>query len=193
MCVFYIGAIFYSRLLKKNLTVEIIPKEEQGWKTIRKWADIWRSANSVQQITKWRAYCKSCTTTVFISNDRESARLTTTARILATIVKYFEKNIHWTWGVKLNPLSLLFQLARYHRNNTNKRLYQWLSNFSKKPHVFSSYVLYAHAGVTARAHILLIRLQTTRVFRIFGTSAQFINREILVFPSVFFFENGLIS
>ena len=100
---------------------------------------------------------------------------------------------HPVLGIKLNPLSLLFQLARYHRNNTNKRLYQWLSNFSKKPHVFSSYVLYAHAGVTARAHILLIRLQTTRVFRIFGTSAQFINREILVFPSVFFFENGLIS
>ena len=24
--------------------------------------------------------------------------------------------------IKLNPLSLLFQLARYHRNNTNKRL-----------------------------------------------------------------------
>ena len=137
MCVFYIGAIFYSRLLKKNLTVEIIPKEEQGWKTIRKWADIWRSANSVQQITKWRAYCKSCTTTVFISNDRESARLTTTARILATIVKYFEKNIHWTWGVKLNPLSLLFQLARYHRNNTNKRLQNNGFRTLQRNHMFS--------------------------------------------------------
>ena len=65
-----IGAIFYSRLLKKNFAVEIIPKEEQGWKSIRKWADIWRSANSVQQIRKWRAYCDPCTTTVFISDDR---------------------------------------------------------------------------------------------------------------------------
>ena len=62
-----IGAIFYSRLLKKNVAVEIIPKEEQGWK---KRADIWRSANSVQQIRKWRAYCDPCTTTVFISDDR---------------------------------------------------------------------------------------------------------------------------
>ena len=85
-----IGAIFYSRLLKKNVAVEIIPKEEQGWK---KRADIWRSANSVQQIRKWRAYCDPCTTTVFISDDRQSERVTTTAPILATIVKYFEENI----------------------------------------------------------------------------------------------------
>ena len=85
-----IGAIFYSRLLKKNVAVEIIPKEEQGWK---KRADIWRSANSVQQIRKWRAYCDPCTTTVFISDDRQSERVTTTAPILPTIVKYFEENI----------------------------------------------------------------------------------------------------
>ena len=29
---------------------------------------------------------------------------------------------HPVLGIKLNPLSLLFQLARYHRNNTNERL-----------------------------------------------------------------------
>ena len=69
VCFLYLR-LFYSRLLKKNLTVEIFPKEEQGWKSIRKWADIWRSANSVQQIRKWRAYCDPCTTTVFISDDR---------------------------------------------------------------------------------------------------------------------------
>ena len=28
---------------------------------------------------------------------------------------------HPSLGIKLNPLSLFFQLARYHRNNTNKR------------------------------------------------------------------------
>ena len=38
-----ISAIFYTRLLKKNFAVEIIPKEEQGWKSIRKRADNWRS------------------------------------------------------------------------------------------------------------------------------------------------------
>ena len=43
----YIGAIFCSRLLKKNFAIEIIPKEEQGWKSIRKWAEIWRSENSI--------------------------------------------------------------------------------------------------------------------------------------------------
>ena len=30
MYFFWIDAIFYSRLLKKNFPVEIIPKEEQG-------------------------------------------------------------------------------------------------------------------------------------------------------------------
>ena len=60
----------YSRRLKTNFAVEIIPKEEQGWKSIRKWADIWRSANSEQQVEKRRAYCDPCTTTVFISDDR---------------------------------------------------------------------------------------------------------------------------
>ena len=94
---------------------------------------------------------------------------------------------HPVLGIKLNPLTLLFQLARYQRNNTNKRLQnQWLSYSSKKPHVFSSFVHYAHAGVMARARILLTRPRITRVFRIFVTSAQLINREFLAFPSVNF-------
>ena len=46
---------------------------------------------------------------------------------------------------------------------------------------------YAHAGVMARARILLVRPQTMRVFRIFVTSTRLINREFLVFPSVHFF------
>ena len=45
----------------------------------------------------------------------------------------------------------------------------------------------------ARARILLTRPRTTRVFRIFVTSAQLINREFLAFPSVNFFKNRLIS
>ena len=54
-------------------------------------------------------------------------------------------------------------------------------------------MLYVHAGVSARACILLTRPQTTRVFRIVVTSAQLINREFLAFPSVNFFKNRLIS
>ena len=81
---------------------------------------------------------------------------------------------HPVLGIKLNPLSLLFQLARYHRNNTDKRLqnndFRTSPYSSKKPHVFSSFVHYAHAGVMARACTLLIRPRTTRVFRIFVTS-----------------------
>ena len=85
------------------------------------WADIWRSVNSVQQMRKWRAYCDPCTTTVFISDDRQSARVTTTARNFSHNSQVLRRK-HPVLGIKLNPLSLLFQLARYHRNNTNKRL-----------------------------------------------------------------------
>ena len=67
------------------------------------------------------------------------------------------------------------------------------SYFSKKPHAFS-YVRYEHASVMARARILLVRPLTTRVFRIFVTSTQLINREFLAFPSVNFLKkNRLIS
>ena len=45
------------------------------------------------------------------------------------------------------------------------------------------YVYYAHAGMMA----------TMRVFLIFVTSAQLINREFLAFPSENFFKNRLIS
>ena len=55
------------------------------------------------------------------------------------------------------------------------------------------YVYYAQAGVMARARILLILTRTTRVFLIFVTSAQLINREFLAFPSGNFFKNRLIS
>ena len=52
---------------------------------------------------------------------------------------------------------------------------------------------YAHAGVMARERILLTRPRTTRVFRIFVTPTQLINREPLAFPSVNFYKNRLIS
>ena len=60
--------------------------------------------------------------------------------------------------------------------------------------IFSSiYVHYAHAGVMAHARILLMLTRTTRVFLIFVTSAQLINREFLAFPSVNSCKNRLIS
>ena len=96
---------------------------------------------------------------------------------------------HPVFGIRLNPLSLLFQQPRYYRNNTDKKLKQWLSYFSKKSHVFRC-VLYAHASVMARARILPIRPRTTRVFRISVTSAQLINREFLAFSSVNFFKKS---
>ena len=40
---------------------------------------------------------------------------------LATMVKYFEEK-DTVFGIKLSPLSLLFQQPRYHRNNTDKQL-----------------------------------------------------------------------
>ena len=57
-------------IFKRETLPSALSKEEQGWKSFRKWAVIWRPANSVQHISKWRAYCDVCTTTVFISDDR---------------------------------------------------------------------------------------------------------------------------
>ena len=49
----------------KGITLKII-----RLKNTRKWAGIRRSANSIQQVRKWRAYCDPCTTTFFMSVDR---------------------------------------------------------------------------------------------------------------------------
>ena len=111
-----------------------MPKEEQGWKSIRKWANIWRSANSVQQIRKWRAYCDPCTTTVFIADDRHpsdhhASNFSYNSQVL--------RRKHPVLGIKLNPLSLLFQLARYHHNNTNKRLQNKGFRSLQRHHMFS--------------------------------------------------------
>ena len=57
------------------------------------------------------------------------------ARILDTIVKYFEETS--CVSIKLNLLSLLFQLARYHRNNTNKRLQNNGFRTLQRNHMFS--------------------------------------------------------
>ena len=121
-CMFF-RSIFYSRLLKKNFAVEIISKKEQGWKSIRKWTDIWRSANSIEDIRKWRAYCDTCNHCLHLQWS-PLARVTTTAQILnfQILLGQVLWRKHPVLGIKLNPLSLLFQLARYHHNNTNKQL-----------------------------------------------------------------------
>ena len=147
---------------------------------------------SEQQIRKWRAYCDPCTTTVFISDDRHPHEWPPRSNF--SYNSHERRRKHTVLGMKLNPLSLLFQLATCHLNNTNKRLKQWLSYFSKKPHVFSSYMcIYAHAGVMVRERILFLRLWATRVFRIFVMSAQLINREYFAFSSVKLFQSRLNS
>ena len=103
-----IGAIFYSRLLKKNFAIEIIPKGEQDWKNTRK-------------PMGWHLkICKQCTADEEMKgllrsfhNHRlqlrrwPSARVTTTARILATIVKYLEENIPCSYKIEssISPFS----------------------------------------------------------------------------------------
>ena len=44
---------------------------------------------------------------------------------------------HPVLGIKLNPLSLLFQMARNHRNNTNKRLQNNGFHTFQRNHMFS--------------------------------------------------------
>ena len=127
------------------------------------------TANSVQKIRKWRAYCDPSTTTVFISNDchppsdHHGSNSSYNSQVL------WRK--HPVLGIKLNPLSLLFRLARYHHNDTNKRLQNNDFRTLRRNHMFSSsFVHYEHEGVMARARILLITPRTTRGFRIFETS-----------------------
>ena len=86
-----------------------------------------------------------------------SARVTTTARILATMSKYFEENIR----------NLICYLSFF--NWRDITVIVLINSFTN--------VHYAHAGVMARGRILHIRPRTTRVFRIFVTSTQLIIRE----------------
>ena len=44
---------------------------------------------------------------------------------------------HSVLGIKLNPLFLLFQLARYHRNNTDKRLQNNVFRTLQRNHMFT--------------------------------------------------------
>ena len=87
-------------------------------------------------------------------------------------------------GIKLNPLSVLFQLARYHPAFI---LFEETTYF----HLCALCACGRDGSRAYFAHNILTR--TTRVFLIFVTSAQLINREFLAFPSVNFFKNRLIS
>ena len=128
--------MFYSRLLKKNFAVEIIPKEEQGWKSIRKWAGIWRSANSRYSrlgneglIAILAQPPSSSPTIAILTSDHHGSNFSYNSQVL--------RRKHPVLGIKLNPLSLLFQLARYHRNNTNKRLQNNGFRTLQRNHMFS--------------------------------------------------------
>ena len=145
---------------------------------------------SVQQIRKWRAYCDPCTTTVFISDDRH----------LLEWPPRFEFWLQWSRTskktscvrYKIVPLSLLFQLAKYHRNNTNKRLSQWLSYFSKKPCFQWLFALCVCGRDGTRAyfpHTTPNRACFSDFQRFFKLSAQLINCEFLAFLSVFVFKS----
>ena len=125
---------------------------------------------SEQQIRKWRAYCDPCTTTFFISDDRHPHEWPPRSNF--SYNSHERRRKHPVLGMKLNPLSLLFQLARYHLNNTNKRLKQWLSYFSKKPHVFGSYVHLCTCGRDgSRAYYVFTTLSHARFADFFDVSA----------------------
>ena len=123
-----LGAISYSRLLKKNFVAKIIPKEEQGWWRIRKWADVWRSANSRYSRLRNEGLIAilaqpplSCPMITIRTSDCHGSNFGYNGQVL--------RRKHPALGIKLNPLSFLFQLARYHRNNTNYYTLNSLSLF----------------------------------------------------------------
>ena len=138
---------------------------------------------SEQQIRKWRAYCDPCTTTFFISDDRHPHEWPPRSNF--SYNSHERRRKHPVLGMKLNPLSLLFQLARYHRNNTFRR-----------NHMFSVAMRSAWCACGrdgSRAYFVYTTLSHASAFRIFMTLAQLINREYLAFPTVKFFKNRLNS
>ena len=129
-----IGTIFYSRLLKKNFAVEIIPKEEQGWKSIRKWADIWRSAVYSRLGNKGLIVILAPPPSLLpmiaiLTSDLHGSNFSYNSQVL--------RRKHPMLGTKLNPLSLLFQPVRYHGNNTSKRLQNNGFRTLQRNHMFS--------------------------------------------------------
>ena len=117
---FFRSAPSFTADLKKNFVVETVPKEEQGWKSIRKWANIWRYANSEQQIKKWRVIAilaqppSSSPMIAIRTSEHHGSNFSYNIQVL--------RRKHPVLGLKLNPLYLLFQLERYHHNNTDKQL-----------------------------------------------------------------------
>ena len=104
--------MFYSRLLKKNFAVEIIPKEEQGWKSIRRWAGIWRSANSrYSRLGMNEGLIAILARPPSLSPPmiaiRTSDHLGSNFGYKGQVFRGKDPML----GIKLNPLSLLFQLS----------------------------------------------------------------------------------
>ena len=172
-----IGAIFYSRLLKKNVAVEIIPKgdkvERRGL-TFEDLQTVYSRLGNERLIAILAQPPSSSPTTAILTSDHHGSNFSHNSQV--------HRRKHPVLGIKLNPLSLLFQLARYHRNNTNEQLQNNGFRTLQRNHMFS-----------VALGILLIRPRTTHVFWIFVTSTQFINREFLAFPSVNFFKTRLSS
>ena len=86
------------------------------------WADIWRSVNSVQQMRKLMKGLLRSLHNHRLHLRRSSVRTSDHYGSNFSYNSQVLRRKHPVLGIKLNPLSLLFQMARYPRNNTNKRL-----------------------------------------------------------------------
>ena len=114
-----IGAIFYSRLVTKNVAVEII-KENKVEKvsgsglTFEDLQTVYSRLGNKGLIAILAQPPSSSPTIAILTSDHHGSNFSYNSQVL--------RRKHPGSGIKLNPLSLLFQPARYHRNNTNKGL-----------------------------------------------------------------------
>ena len=71
----------------------------------------------------------SSPTIAILTSDHHASNFSYNSQVL--------RRKHPVLGIKLNPVSLLFQLARYHCNNTNKRLQNNGFRSLQRNHMFS--------------------------------------------------------
>ena len=71
----------------------------------------------------------SSPTIAILTSDHHASNFSCNSQVL--------QRKHPVLGIKLNPLSLLFQLARYHRNDTDKRLQKNGFRTLQRNHMFS--------------------------------------------------------
>ena len=129
-----IGAIFYSRLVKKNFAVKLSLKKNKVEKisgsglTFEDLQTVYSRLGN-EGLIVILAQPLSSSPTIITSRVNNGSNLSYNSQVL--------RRKHPGLGIKWNLLSLLFQLVRHHHNNTNRRLQNNGFRTFHRNHMFS--------------------------------------------------------